>query len=307
MARRPRVEYPGAFYHVITRGNNKKDIFLGKGDRRRFLDKVGKYKERYHFLLYAYTLMKNHIHLLIETGDVPLSKIMQGILQSHTQYHNKKYGTVGHLFQGRYKAILCDRDAYLLELVRYIHLNPVRARIVEDPTRYHWSSHRIFIGLEGGIVDYEFVLSLFHRSKERAVMLYENFVREGIGIGRREEFYLTQDQRFLGEEEFIEKVKSKAGDIEMREEVKKDKTLQDIQEIVEDITSVSKEELIGRSRAKTIVEARGLFAYLSRRYTKASNREIGDFLRRDPTIVSYLIRHKTVESWQRLIRKKNLP
>ena len=142
MARKPRIEYSGAFYHVITRGNRKETIFFDAEDREKFLDKLLEYKKRYNFILYAYTLMNNHIHLLIETEETPLSKIMQGLLQSHAQWHNRKYKTVGHLFQGRYKAILCDRNEYLLVLVRYIHLNPVRAGIVKDPADYRWSSHR---------------------------------------------------------------------------------------------------------------------------------------------------------------------
>ncbi|OYD14337.1 hypothetical protein CH333_08310 [candidate division WOR-3 bacterium JGI_Cruoil_03_44_89] len=99
--------------------------------------------ERYDFFIYAYTLMSNHIHLLVEAGDTPLSKIMQGFLQSCTQYYNRKYKIVGHLFQSRYKAILCDKDVYLLQLLRYIHMNPVRAKIVESPSDYLWSSHRV--------------------------------------------------------------------------------------------------------------------------------------------------------------------
>ena len=109
MARKPRIEYPGAFYHVMTRGNRKEAIFKDDKDRLRFLQKLLEYKERYGFVLYGYTLLKNHIHLLIETRDAPLSRIMQGFLQSYTQWYNDKYRTVGHLFQGRYKAISCDK------------------------------------------------------------------------------------------------------------------------------------------------------------------------------------------------------
>ena len=136
MTRKVRVEYPGAFYHVMTRGNRKEAIFKDDRDRLKFLQKLLEYKEKFGFVLYAYTLMKNHIHLLIETKDAPLSKIMQGLLQSYTQWYNGKYRTVGHLFQGRYKAILCDKKVYLLNLIRYIHLNCARAGIVKDPRDY---------------------------------------------------------------------------------------------------------------------------------------------------------------------------
>lgn len=113
MARKPRIEYEGAFYHVISRGNQRQTIFKDKEDHDKYLEVLARYKEKYHYLLHAYVLMKNHVHLLIETTNTPLSKILQGINQTYTAYSNKKNKTVGHLFQGRYKAILCDKDEYL--------------------------------------------------------------------------------------------------------------------------------------------------------------------------------------------------
>jgi putative transposase len=114
MARKPRVEFEGAFYHVIVRGNHRQKIFRDDRDRLYYLDRVEHYRQRYQFRLYAYVLMSNHVHFLLETGNTPLSKIVQGIQFTYSQYYNRRYRTVGHLFQGRYKAILCDRDAYLL-------------------------------------------------------------------------------------------------------------------------------------------------------------------------------------------------
>src|SRR3990172_4452100 len=145
MARKPRIEYEGAFYHVITRGNQRQRIFTDPLDYRKYLDILSAYKQRYHFYLYAYVLMTNHVHLLIETKDVLLSKILQGVNQRYTMYFNRKYKTVGHLFQGRYKAILCDRDRYLLALLKYIHHNPLRAQIVETSGKYPWSSYRAYL------------------------------------------------------------------------------------------------------------------------------------------------------------------
>ncbi len=121
MARKPRIEYEGAFYHVITRGNQRQKIFREDEDYNKYLEILSRYKSQYKYRLYAYVLMNNHVHLLIEIRDNPLSKIQQGINQSYTIYFNKKYNTVGHLFQGRYKAILCDKEAYLLSLIKYIH------------------------------------------------------------------------------------------------------------------------------------------------------------------------------------------
>src|SRR6266545_5978337 len=146
MARKPRVEFEGAFYHVIVRGNQRQKIFRDDRDRLYYLERVEHYRQRYRFKIYAYVLMSNHVHLLLETSKTPLSKILQGIQFTYTQYYNRRYRTVGHLFQGRYKAILCDRDAYLLELVRYIHLNPARMKHPQNPWTYRWSSHRAYVG-----------------------------------------------------------------------------------------------------------------------------------------------------------------
>ena len=110
MARKPRIEYEGALYHVITRGNQRQRVFKGVEDHQHYLKILADYKVRYEYVLYAYVLMSNHVHLLIETRETPLSKILQRINQSYTMYFNRRYGTVGHLFQGRYKAILCDKE-----------------------------------------------------------------------------------------------------------------------------------------------------------------------------------------------------
>src|SRR3989304_423630 len=146
MARKPRVEFDGAFYHVIVRGNQRQRTFQDDRDRVAYLQRIEHYRQRYGFRLYAYVLMSNHVHLLLETKGVALSRIMQGIQASYTQNYNRRHRKVGHLFQGRYKAILCDRNAYLLELVRYLHLNPGRLRKPEDPWGYQWSSHRAYMG-----------------------------------------------------------------------------------------------------------------------------------------------------------------
>jgi REP element-mobilizing transposase RayT len=154
MARRPRIQFEGAFYHIIVRGNQRQDIFDDEGDRRRYLERLRVYKDKCGFLLYAYVLMSNHVHLLIETPADPISRIMQMINFTYTQYFNRKYGKVGYLFQGRYKFFLCDKDGYLLSLVRYIHHNPVRAGLAKDssdrtdaPARSSLSKMKLLPGL----------------------------------------------------------------------------------------------------------------------------------------------------------------
>jgi REP element-mobilizing transposase RayT len=206
MARPPRIEFPGAFYHVIVRGNQRQDVFHDDMDRSEYLDRVKRYKEKCGFVLYAYVLMSNHVHLLIETPKEPISKVMQLINFTFTQYYNRKYCKVGHLFQGRYKSFLCDRDEYLLALVRYIHLNPVRVDMVKDPSEYKWSSHKGYLDGKSDIVETERVLRLFSESVYQARRLYGEFVKEAIGAGKNESYYQAVEQQILGDEKFIDRV-----------------------------------------------------------------------------------------------------
>src|SRR5205823_2979381 len=142
MARKPRFEVESGLYHVITRGVDRRDIFHSVEDHRKFISQLTVQKEKLPFYLYAYCLMTNHIHLLIERRTHDIGKIMHRLLTGYSQYYNRRYRRTGHLFQGRHKAILCQSDLYLAELVRYIHLNPVRARMVDKPEEYPYSSHR---------------------------------------------------------------------------------------------------------------------------------------------------------------------
>jgi len=148
MARKSRIEIEGGLYHVITRGNNRQQIFNGDDDYQKFLSLLEVQKGRLPFFLYAYCLMSNHVHLLIERQADSIGRIMHRVLTGYAQYYNWKYQRVGHVLQGRHKAILCQSDRYLSELVRYIHLNPVRAKMVRRPEHYRYSSHRAYLGLE---------------------------------------------------------------------------------------------------------------------------------------------------------------
>lgn len=148
MARRARAEVAGGLYHVITRGNNRRQIFNSPADYQKFLSLMAVQKTKLPFYLYAYCLMTNHVHLLIERQTDEIGRIMHRLLTGYSQYYNRKYRRVGHLFQGRHKAILCQSDRYLCKLVRYIHLNPVRARMVDEPQQYPYSGHRAYLGLE---------------------------------------------------------------------------------------------------------------------------------------------------------------
>ena len=148
MARPLRLEYDGAFYHITSRGNEKKPIFRDEIDRNIFLDILNTVNKRYNWLCHAYCLMNNHYHIVIETPDGNLSKGMRQLNGVYTQVFNKRHHRVGHIFQGRYKAILIQKDSHLLEVCRYVVLNPVRAKAVKSPEEWEWSSYRATAGLK---------------------------------------------------------------------------------------------------------------------------------------------------------------
>jgi REP element-mobilizing transposase RayT len=292
MARKHRIEYEGAFYHVITRGNQKQKVFKSTGDFQKYLTLLASYKQRYHFRLYAYVLMGNHVHLLIETCDTALSKILQGINQSYTMYFNKKYRTVGHLFQGRYKAILCDRDRYLLELLKYIHHNPLRAGLAKTLAMYHWSSHRAYLAGTDvtGLVDTEPAFRMFSEYKGRARKHYEAFMNDGISV-KKEDIYATIDQRLLGDGKFIEHVTQKYGGEVRRERKKKEYTLAQIGAAVEKRYLIALAELRSWSRRADVLRGRRVISLIAKEYGY-TGREIAAFLKKDPAAVTGYLRQR---------------
>lgn len=181
MARPLRVSYPGAFYHVTARGNERKEIFSSNRDRLRFLSYLESAHMRYGALFHGYCLMENHYHLLLETPRENLSQIMHHINGAYTIYYNVKTSRSGHLFQGRYRSILVEKDAYCLELSRYIHLNPVRAGMVKSVEEYPWSSYLAYIGKREARqwMETGFVLASFGEDVSTARERYREFVKEG--------------------------------------------------------------------------------------------------------------------------------
>ena len=183
MARPLRVEYPGAFYHVLNRGNSREQLFNNPSDHNKFLQYLEKAAERFALIIHTYCLMGNHYHLLVETPEPNLSMTMQWLNVSYATYFNRKQKRSGHLFQGRFKAILIDADAYLLHLSRYIHLNPVRAGIINTLGQFRWSSYPSFIGeqLSPKFLMTDVLLGNFGRNKNEARKNYQEFV-EGVDI-----------------------------------------------------------------------------------------------------------------------------
>lgn len=206
MARPLRVMYPGAIYHITSRRNARHDIFDDDPDRNLFLDTLAKVINRYNWLCYAYCLMDNHYHLVIETPEGNLSEGMRQLNGIYTQAYNWRHRTVGHIFQGRYKAILVHKESHLLEVCRYVVLNPVRARTVERTERWKWSSYRATGGMGKSPfwLSVDWMLSQFGTRRYSASRHYRRYVRDG--IGQPSIWEGLKDQALLGDGEFLEKL-----------------------------------------------------------------------------------------------------
>jgi len=211
MGRPLRIEYPGAFYHVTSRGNERRAIFLNQKNYERMIGYLESATERYGAQIHCFCLMSNHYHLLLETPRGNLRQILHHLNTSYTNYFNAKTGRVGHLFQGRYRAILVDKDTYAMELSRYIHLNPVRAHMVKDPLLYPWSSYQDYAGDRKGWdwVKTEWILGQISRNEKRARKGYRKFIGEGMGRAIRDPLEQVVSSTILGSEEFVDWVREK--------------------------------------------------------------------------------------------------
>ena len=292
MPRPPRVEYAGAFYHVITRGNRRQPIFHKNEDYQKFLGSLGHNVNRYRFHLYAYVLMPNHFHLLLEQEQFPLSRLMQVLLTGYAQWHNRRYQQIGHLFQGRYRALLCAKESYLLELTRYIHLNPVRAKIVESPELYPWSSYQAYLGKASPCsVESEVVLGLLAHQKAAAQRAYEEFVYDALGEGRKPELYAATEQRFLGDDRFVETSKKRYRKVTGDQATYAVKPqIRRILDIVSEHTGCAAPLVVGRTEGEAEKKARELVAGIARGYFGFSLAEVADALNRRPNTISVLAR-----------------
>jgi REP element-mobilizing transposase RayT len=210
MARPLRITYPGAFYHITSRGNERKAIFKTKRDRLKFLEYLGSANERYNAVVHAYCLMDNHYHLLLETPSGNLPQIMRHINGAYTTYFNVKRGRCGHLLQGRYKSILVDKDEYAKELSRYIHLNPVRANMVSVPEDYEWSSYNQYIGKNKPEewLARDFILGYFGRKYSTAQKGYKDFVTRMVGQNYESPLNEVIGSVLLGSQDFIHFIKN---------------------------------------------------------------------------------------------------
>jgi len=240
--------------------------------------------ERFGHSIHSFCFMTNHIHLAIQVNEASISRIMQNLAFRYTRYINKKYKRVGHLFQGRFKSIIVDGQRYLKELVRYIHLNPIRANLVNQPEEYRWSSHRAYLTLdEYTWLTCDTVLQKFSNTRNEAMFRYVNFISEGIGVESDLDFKVGESDGILGDEEFVVQflgnVKEfKNRDIELLELVKKLCERYDI----------SEEALRAPGKSRLESHVRGILAFFVKEAANLSIEELAAFLNRDSSGLSKL-------------------
>jgi putative transposase len=303
MPRQARIDAPGALHHVIVRGIERRRIFQDDQDRDQFLNRLGEILPETATPCYAWVLLPNHVHLLLRTGRVPIATVMRRLLTGYAVTYNRRHRRHGQLFQNRYKSILCQEDPYLLELVRYIHLNPLRAKIVPDLDgleSYPYAGHHVVLGKEkNSWQDVDAVLSRFGGRAGTARRRYREFVREGVKEGRRPELVrggvkrgmggwkgvgdrkeepdrIKGDERILGESDFIEEV-LRASEEEMERKYRLRAQGYDLEKVVRrvgEVMGMEPERIWARGRYAELVEARSLLCYWAVREVGMSATEL---------------------------------
>ena len=284
MARPLRIEYSGAFYHVMNRGNAGEKIFKGKRDREKFLEYVEKAVERFSLVIHSYCLMDNHYHLLIETPEPNLSSAVQWLNVSYAVYFNRKRQRRGHLFGGRFKAILIDADEYLKQLSRYIHLNPVRAKITERPGDYPWSSYNAFLAKDKtpGWLEVKWLLAQFGGKKKDAVRRYKDYVEKINPFDLKNPESSLTEGAILGDTDFVAWVKEQFlssreenQDIPQLRRLRPKPGLNAIVAAVCDELGCKEEQIIEKGRHKNV--AREMAIYLSRDLSGMACKDLGEY------------------------------
>ena len=315
MPRKARIDAPGAVQHIIIRGIERKNIFRDTIDKDTFIERFGKVVIQTSTSCYAWVLMDNHAHLLLRTGQVPIATLMRRLLTGYAQYFNRRHKRHGQLFQNRYKSFLCEEDIYLLELVRYIHLNPVRADIIqglEALNRFKYSGHAVLMGkLDHPWQDCDYILNRFGHTEEKAREEYLKFIIKGKNQGRRPELVgggllrsvggwsalktmrssnvrVKGDERILGTSEFVEKVLKQANErLELQETYKtRGITFDNLIDRVADHFDVTSSDLKTNSKAVPISKARAVLCYLCVRKLRLSGAKVACRLNLSPSTVS---------------------
>ena len=290
MPRKARIDAPGALHHIIVRGIERRKIFRDDSDRYNFIERLGSIIEETCTECFAWALIPNHFHLLLRTGSHPVANVMRRLLTGHAIYFNRRYRRHGHLFQNRYKSILCQEDAYLLELVRYIHLNPLRARLVQDMNQlgnYSFSGHGVIMGKFNHCwQNTNSVLALFGKQAGPARRNYRAFVTKGIQEGRRKDLvggglvrssggwaavkelrsmkaHMKSDERILGDSDFVTTMLAKNKEDIDRAYVLRSKGI-DLEFIVRRVAQLLKmeaDDVWAPGRYRQLVIARSLLCY----------------------------------------------
>jgi REP element-mobilizing transposase RayT len=290
MPRQARIDAPGAVHHIIARGIERGKLFRDDEDRNRFIARLGELVLETQTKCYAWALIPNHFHLLLKTGNVPVATFMRRMLTGYAIGYNHRHSRSGHVFQNRYKSILCQEDAYLKELVRYIHLNPLRARLVVDMAaldKFPFSGHGFVMGKRKNTwQSINDVLALFGQNKSSAKRNYRQFVINGIELGRQPELiggglvrsaggwsavrelrkagiFQKSDERILGDGDFVNQVLADAQE-QMNNRYllsAKGVGIKDIISVVSDMYSLKSQALIGPSKERRIVKGRSLICF----------------------------------------------
>jgi len=329
MPRKSRVDAPGALHHIIARGIEKRRIFEDNTDRDNFLTRLRNILKETETSCYAWSLIPNHFHLLLRTGPTSISTVMKRLLTGYALWYNKRHERSGHLFQNRYKSILCQEDAYLLELVRYIHLNPLRAGIVknmEELETYPYCGHSVLMAKrKSDWQNTDRVLGLFAQKAGFARRAYRFFVEKGIAQGKRSDLTgggllrsaggwagvkalksvnasLKSDERILGDADFVEKVLASANEAMERKYDLKSRgfTLENVAARVAEVLGVSEDDVWASGRSRRIVEARSLLCYWAARELGTSMSSLARKLGISIPAVS-----KSVIRGEKLARNKN--
>ncbi len=292
MPRKARIDAPGALHHIIIRGIERKAIFKDNADRANFIERLGRIISETETRCYAWVLMTNHVHLLLKTGRSPIATVMRRLLTGYAVSFNRRHRRHGQLFQNRYKSFLCEEDVYLKELVRYIHLNPLRAKIVKDLKalkKYRWCGHCALMGkVEAGFQDTVYVLRLFGQSTRQARRAYGSFVSKGVKQGRRPDLVgggllrsvggwaelkgfrdigvrIKGDERLLGTSDFVERVLKQA-DEQLEEKYRLQVSVISLQAFIEKVAQFYKidpENLKSASKERPVTKARRVLCYIA--------------------------------------------
>ena len=279
MTRRHRFHASNSTYHVMLRGNNGHDIFFSDEDRYRMCLLLQQSVERFGHKVEAFCFMNNHIHLAMRVFETNLSKFMHYFAFRYARYINRKYKRIGHLFQGRFHSVLVDDTEYLKELIRYIHLNPVRANIVSDPEHYLWSSHRVYLGLNEIVwLSIDRVLNKFHPIQDDAMSNFKKYVLNGIGVKTSYDFKSGLVNGMIGGDEFVNEVLTTAN-IKPKMEIKLPLLIDKICEQ----NNLSTEEFYASGKSLRPSHARAIASLLVREIDGLSLEQLGKFLDRDPS------------------------